>query len=69
MTPADLERRQIGILAVAVALGAAGGWGLPQATAWLDPLIAPTLVVLLYSTFLQVPLVQLRAALGSNRFL
>lgn len=69
MTPADLERRQIGILAVAVALGAAGGRGLPQATAWLDPLIAPALVVLLYSTFLQVPLVQLRAALGSNRFL
>ncbi len=69
MTPADLEQRQIGILAAAVALGALVGLGLPQEAVRLDPLVAPALVLLLYSTFLQVPLVRLRAALGMKRFL
>lgn len=69
MTPADLEQRQIGILAAAVALGAVAGLSLPQAAMRLDPLVAPALVVLLYSIFLQVPLVRLHAALGMKRFL
>lgn len=69
VTPADLEQRQIGVSAAAVALGVAVGLGAPQAAARLEFLIAPALVVLLYTTFLQVPLVRLRAALDARRFL
>ncbi|MES1944530.1 hypothetical protein PC39_10452 [Salinisphaera sp. PC39] len=69
MTPAELEQRQTWFLVAGVVLGAAAGLGLPQAAVRLDPLVVPALVVLLYSTFLQVPLVRLRAALGAKRFL
>ncbi|GAB4365520.1 MAG: arsenic resistance protein [Methylohalobius crimeensis] len=69
LEPADLERHQIGFFAVAVVLGAAAGLGVPRTAVRFDPFIAPALIVLLYSTFLQVPLVRLRAALGAKRFL
>ena len=63
-----LERHQIPIYFSAIALGFAIAWTVP-ATGRLEVLINPALALMLFVTFLQVPLVKLRAALVNRRFL
>lgn len=63
-----LEQRQIPIYFAAVALAAAAAWALPG-TAGLEQAINPALALMLYVTFLQVPMAELRRAFGQLRFL
>jgi ACR3 family arsenite efflux pump ArsB len=63
-----LEQRQIPIYFAAVALAAAAAWALPG-TALLERAINPALALMLYVTFLQVPVAELRRAFGQLRFL
>ncbi|SFS53202.1 arsenic resistance protein [Halostagnicola kamekurae] len=64
-----LQRHQIGVYALAV--GAAAGIGLtrPDTASALERLINPVLAVLLYVTFLEIPLVELRNSLTNRRFM
>ena len=63
-----LEQRQIPIYFAAVALAAVAAWALPG-TGVLERAINPALALMLYVTFLQVPLAELRRAFGQVRFL
>ncbi len=63
-----LERRQVWVYAVAVALGLGIGIRWPGAAAALEALLWPMLSLLLYATFVQVPLLHLRQAFGDRRF-
>ncbi|MDR0225784.1 MAG: arsenic resistance protein [Burkholderiaceae bacterium] len=63
-----LEQRQIPIYFATVALACAAAWALPG-TALLQSAINPALALMLYVTFLQVPVAELRGALGQVRFL
>lgn len=63
-----LEQRQIPIYFAAVALAAAAAWALPG-TGVLERAINPALALMLYVTFLQVPVAELRRAFGQVRFL
>ncbi|WP_068639644.1 arsenic resistance protein [Thauera butanivorans] len=63
-----LESRQVAIYFLAVLLAAALAWLLPG-TAALAPAIDPLLAFMLFVTFLQVPLIELRQALANVRFL
>lgn len=63
-----LERLQIPIYCAAVALGFAVAMILPGPTR-LEALINPSLALMLFATFLQVPLVKLGSALSNRRFL
>lgn len=63
-----LESRQVAIYFLAVLLAAALAWLLPG-TAALAPAIDPLLAFMLFVTFLQVPLIELRQALANIRFL
>lgn len=63
-----LERHQIPIYFLAIALGFAVALTVPG-TGRLEVLINPALALMLFVTFLQVPLVKLRAALANRRFL
>ncbi|MFC6873216.1 arsenic resistance protein [Halobellus marinus] len=70
MDPPDwLERRQVAVYAVAVVLAVGVGVGRPAAASWIERLIDPTLAVLLYVTFLEIPFVRLRRAVSNGRFL
>jgi ACR3 family arsenite transporter len=64
-----LERHQVAVYAVAVVLAIAVGIGRPESAAFVESLIDPVLVVLLYVTFLQVPFVRLRRAFTNGRFM
>ena len=64
-----LERHQVPIYFAAVLLGSAVGLLWPGAASALEVTIWPVVGVLLYSTFLQVPLFQFRQALTDVRFL
>lgn len=64
-----LERRQVGLYLVAIALGLAAGSLLPAVAPWFAALLWPTLMLLLYATFVQVPLLHLRAAFADRRFI
>lgn len=64
-----IERHQIAIYFAAVLLGASVGIRLPASTCFLEPLIWPVVGILLYFTFLQVPLIRFRQALTDVRFL
>lgn len=64
-----LERHQVPIYFAAVLLGSAVGLLWPGAASALEVTIWPVVGVLLYFTFLQVPLFQLRQALADVRFL
>jgi ACR3 family arsenite efflux pump ArsB len=64
----QLESRQIAIYFAAVVLAAALAWRVPG-TAALAPAIDPLLACMLFVTFLQVPLMELRQALANVRFL
>ena len=63
-----LESQQIGIYFGAVILAVLVGLGLPEAKAF-ETAITPALALMLYVTFLQVPLADLRLALQNVRFL
>jgi len=63
-----LERIQVIIYLVAIAIGAVVGWHAPTAAPTMERLLWPTLAVLLYVTFAQVPLLELRAIIGHRRF-
>lgn len=63
-----LENRQVGIYFVAVAAGAVTAAALPG-TAFLGAWINPALAFMLFVTFLQVPLGELRNAFSQWRFL
>lgn len=63
-----LESRQTALYFAAVALAAILAW-LAPGTAALAPAIDPLLALMLFVTFLQVPLMELRQALANLRFL
>lgn len=63
-----LERHQIPIYFVVVVLAAAAALLLPGTT-MLESTINPALAVMLYVTFLQVPVAELRRAFGQVQFL
>jgi ACR3 family arsenite transporter len=63
-----LEEQQIAVYFAAVAVGVLVALTLPGAGA-LEAVINPALAILLFATFLQVPLAELRQALANLRFL
>ncbi|MFD5826329.1 arsenic resistance protein [Lentzea sp. NPDC060358] len=63
-----VERHQVAVYLGALAAGAVAGRAAP-AGAWLEHAITPVLAVLLYVTFLQVPVAELGRALRAGRFL
>lgn len=64
-----LERYQVWIYLVTLALGLLFGSAFPQAAPVLEWLVWPALVALLYATFALIPLDQLPDALRDRRFL
>lgn len=64
----SLERHQIPIYFVTVVLGAVVALTIPG-TSVLEAAINPALAVMLYVTFLQVPVAELKRAFGQMRFL
>ncbi|GGH35918.1 arsenic resistance protein [Microbacterium album] len=64
-----LERHQVALYLVALAVGAAVGLAAPLVAAPLERAITPLLALLLYATFLGVPLARVSAALRDRRFL
>lgn len=54
---------------VAIALGVGLGWNVPAAAPVLEKLLWPVLAALLYVTFAQVPLLDVRGMIGHGRFL
>lgn len=63
-----LESKQIPLYFCAVAVAALTALFVPATTA-LESLITPALAVMLYATFLQVPIAELKKAFGQTRFL
>ncbi|RCW66076.1 arsenic resistance protein [Pseudorhodoferax soli] len=63
-----LETRQVAIYFAAVVLAGLVAWQWPASTA-MTPAIDPLLAFMLFVTFLQVPLTELRRALSNMRFL
>ena len=63
-----LESKQIAIYFGAIALALLVALLVPGTTA-LESLVTPALAVMLYATFLQVPIAELRRAFGQTRFL
>ncbi|MFD9697445.1 arsenic resistance protein [Lentzea sp. NPDC059081] len=66
---AAVERHQVAVYLGALAAGAAAGLAAPAAGPWLEHAINPVLAVLLYVTFLQVPVAELGRSLRAGRFL
>lgn len=64
-----LERWQIPLYLAALGVGAVFGLAAPSAAPVLEQAINPVLMVLLYATFLGVPLTRLGRALRDGRFL
>jgi ACR3 family arsenite efflux pump ArsB len=69
MTHARLERLQVWIYLAAIAAGLALGHALPGLQAAFEQALWPVLALLLFVTFVQVPLWHVRAVLGDRRFL
>lgn len=65
----QLERRQVALYLLAIAGGAALAWLLPASAPVLAVCINPVLGLLLFATFLSVPLAQLGRAFRDARFL
>lgn len=63
-----LERRQVWIYLAALGLGLGAGSAWPSVAPGLEALLWPTLAMLLYATFVQVPLLHVREAFGDRRF-
>jgi len=64
-----LERRQVWFYLASITLGLALGSVLPEFAPVFGRLLWPVLAVLLYATFLQVPLLHVRAAFRDGRFI
>lgn len=64
-----LERAQVLVYLAAIGVGLALGTAMPAATETLAALVLPVLAVLLFVTFLQVPLRLLPTAMRDTRFL
>ncbi len=64
-----MERWQVGIYLGALVGGVALGVGLPGGASGLEVAVYPTLGVLLYATFLQVPFTKVAEAFRDGRFL
>jgi ACR3 family arsenite transporter len=69
LTRLQLERGQVILYLFAIAVGAGLGWNVPAAAPAMESLLWPVLAALLYVTFAQVPLLELRGAAGHGRFL
>ncbi|WP_234238651.1 arsenic resistance protein [Billgrantia desiderata] len=69
MTRQTLEKYQVLVYLAFIAMGLTLGSALPQRVGVLEALLWPLLGALLYVTFTQVPLTQLRAAWRDMRFL
>ncbi|MDH0304737.1 MULTISPECIES: bile acid:sodium symporter [unclassified Pseudomonas] len=65
----QLERNQIPLYFIAVALAAAVGLLAPGMAQPLEVLVTPAIAVLMYAMFLQIPFLDLRAGLGNRRFM
>lgn len=65
----QLERNQIPLYFIAVALAAAVGLLAPDMAQPLERLVTPAIAVLMYAMFLQIPFLDLRAGLGNRRFI
>jgi ACR3 family arsenite efflux pump ArsB len=63
-----LERRQVWIYLAAIAAGLALGGSLPALGPVFEGLLWPVIALLLYATFVQVPLLHVREAFRSGRF-
>ena len=63
-----LERHQVWVYLVAISLGLTAGTAWPSLGPVMERLLWPTLATLLFVTFLQVPLLQVRHALRDRRF-
>ncbi|MFF7056804.1 arsenic resistance protein [Achromobacter spanius] len=68
MTRLTLERYQVWAYLLAIGLGLATGTAWPHVGPAMEALLWPTLAVLLFATFLQVPLLHVRTALRDRRF-
>lgn len=64
-----LERRQVGVYLIAVLSGLAFGHLAPGVAAQLEVLIWPALALLLYATFVPIPLLHVGEGLRDHRFL
>lgn len=64
-----LERQQVWIYLVAIMAGLSLGSLVPGSGPALAAMLWPALALLLYATFLQIPLLHLREALADHRFL
>lgn len=64
-----LERHQVPLYLAAMVLGAALGLAFPAVTSMWEPAVPPLIAVLLWSTFLGIPLTQLGDGLRDRRFL
>ncbi|MFN4103128.1 MAG: arsenic resistance protein [Tepidimonas sp.] len=69
MNRLTLERRQVGIYAAAIAAGLCTGGAWPDTAPVLEAWLWPTLALLLYATFVQVPLWHVRDAFRDHRFI
>ncbi|MCR4538645.1 arsenic resistance protein [Pseudomonas sp. 18.1.10] len=69
MTRDTLEHHQIPLYFVAVLLAAGFGLLVPSSARDLGMLVTPTIAVLMYAMFLQIPFLDLRQGLGNKRFL
>lgn len=63
-----LEHHQMWIYLVAITAGLLVGSAWPGVNPAFEALLWPALVLLLYATFVQVPLLHLRAAFADHRF-
>lgn len=68
MNRLTLERHQVWVYLIAIAAGLAVGSAWPGLAATLEGLLWPALALLMFATFLQVPLLQVRDALRDRRF-
>lgn len=64
-----LERRQVALYLAAIAAGALAGWLVPAIAPVFTALITPALGLLLFATFLGVPLADVRRSVRDIRFL
>ncbi|WP_339427309.1 arsenic resistance protein [Pseudomonas sp. RA_105y_Pfl1_P41] len=69
MTRDTLEHNQIPVYFVAVLLAAACGLLAPSFAHGLGALVTPTIAMLMYAMFLQIPFLDLRQSLSNKRFL
>lgn len=68
MNRLTLERRQVWFYLAAIALGLLAGTAAPGTAPFMEALLWPVLAVLLFATFLQVPLLHVLDALRDRRF-